>query len=789
MKKAILLVVGTALLLLGGCGGSSEIQSTACGAGTARVDGQCIAVQDGGRGAVCGAGTALVNGTCVVAPAATITSARMTLLDVRHDLTKPAHLNIPIHVTFGIVARGQVDGGPAPVNKVNVLFSFAAVPGKDGGLPAGADGGAVAASCNAANGIDVNVVGDGAEHTYKAEIVPNDACAALFAPGATQVAVSLAVAFDQAVPIPSVDYPPVTFSEGQKAQPINALCRSKLAAPGPGNPTGCVSNLMLAPVATDGSGTKLVDMNIDAIEPQSVVANVWPTQQDPYTPVGSAETSNSSLVVDLQVALLGRDPTKLKQDYSGVTLQDMSKLPRAVADRIRALPTAEQQAALTQYLNILTDGLTPAQEDALDDLPGPASVQYWMAPATGTDFNNWQQLPIDDPKNPDASGHVMEIPLANINAGEPAVFSHALYFENTPGAAFQLHDALTTGTWKSYSEFKIKGCMILGFPESGDTGDTEPVLDAPAPGERGPTNCKEFRVKVVRVLPASAADNSLSWQDQWDRKIGADVASLRGVINTQNILDLGGARTTNDATVTLAGTIGVDYSVELVRITANAGALTAQASSYYNTGVTAFGVSIASDGNTGSSLTFSDTKTFAKQWSFPTLSWPVGPARIFITGSVGGNLGLTSTITVAASQDASNFPAVPAATSSGQFVATFTPSAELNGSVTGGIAVAIVSVSMTAALQVVRVSAPLVATLQWGVTGGGTGGAPVSQLTVGANAKLDLTNTWLNTEILANGTLGVCFFCVGTTVSIAKFQNPVDTTNIMTRTAPSVVLQ
>ena len=120
MKKAILLVVGTALLLLCGCGGGSTEISTACGAGTVRVNGQCLAGGDGGQGAVCGTGTALVNGTCVVAPAATITSARMTLLDVHHDLTKPARLNIPIHLAFGIVARGQVDGGPA-INKMHLM--------------------------------------------------------------------------------------------------------------------------------------------------------------------------------------------------------------------------------------------------------------------------------------------------------------------------------------------------------------------------------------------------------------------------------------------------------------------------------------------------------------------------------------------------------------------------------------------------------------------------------------------------------------------------------------------
>ena len=706
-------------------------------------------------GATCGPGTAEVNGECVVAAPAstTLVKSRLTYLNVKYDLAMPVFLNNSVPLRFGITSTSADTGKPV-TTEVNVVFSFVEAVPADPANPRSCD----------SNGMVLKLVGNGIEQQFDADIFPTTDCAAWVGTGATA---NLAVDFDRGLRLSSkptgIDYPPVVFSSALAGAADNQQCRK---VGGANAAKGCVYALALAPtpVGTDGT-TALVDVKLDSLKPESSVAVVWPTQEDPDVPAGARESDPPSILVHAVFVMEGRDPYQRKVDAS--------KLP---ADLLAADPA---------LANDLKYGKSDAELDALDDLPGSAAVRYDISPSNRISAGAWLPLFIGDPANPDADAHVQEIALRELEPGAENGLTHELYIE---GAA---RDAMATGgAWAAEDDFTVRGCLIAGFPEGGNAGEDDGD-EAPAGGDVTGGDCKTFRVRLVKAQPPATSASAHNFDGAWGRTAGSpERVALVGNLRTSNALDLGGARTETEGTVEIKGRIGSDFAIQLFRAFAKGGALTTQAKSYVDVGVDAFGVNLFGVQNTGSELTISQPFTVAKAFQFPGLAFGFGPVSIGITAGVGGNVGITPSITVSAKEGGeASEPALAAATSSGMVQTAITPNVGLNGNVTGGIVVFVAKAAAVATVQVVDISFPLAATVRWGVTETDPTSAAVKKIAVLGKLNWDLELKWLNVSVDAVGRIGIGFFSVSRTFNIWTFENPIDKTSLLNRELAATVLE
>lgn len=710
----------------------------ACGDGTVVQNGFCV---PSAPPLVCGPGTVAVNGQCVVAPAPSLAKVRLTTLKVKYDVTKPAYINNALALHFGITASSSDNAKPVK-GTVNVTFSFIEPVPSDPAAPKRCD----------SNGIDVTLIGDGTEQFFDADIFPADDCKELAGQGAT---VNLAVDFDKGLRLSmkptGIDYPPLDFTAATASSPNNQLCHKSSDATMPG--AGCVYDIALQPTPLDANGKPQINMQLESLAPESAVAMAWSTQQDPDVPAGQHETTQPSMVVNLALSLEGRDPYKHKVDPSKVPPELIASDPTILDD--------------------LKFGLSDADLDALDDLPGTLAVKYDIAPTQALANNVWKSLGIDDPKNPAPDGHVTEIDLTEVEPGAVASFCHELYIEG---------DALTAvstgGDWEKFNLFTVRGCIIPSFPEGGNTGDPDDGTGAGVPAS---DNCKTFPVRLVRATRVLPLATSHSFDMTWTRAVGsADRLQISGTLRSNNSLDLNGARSDSEGTLDLAGRIGSDFKVQLARAFGKASALTTRASSSLDVGIEAFGVSIFSYQNSAAEFTYSQTFMVAKSFQFPVLSYGFGPVSVGITAGVGGNIGLTPNFVIAAKEGGEpSIPELANATSNGLLTVGITPNIGLTGNVTGGIDVFVAKAAVVATLQVVDVGLPITGTLRWGVTQ--LDGTNVKQMTVVGNVSTDLTLTWLNASIDLIGKIGVGWFSASTTINIFKYENPQEVVNLLSR--------
>ena len=723
--RSMLLLI--AALTLGGCGGSDD--STASGLS-------------------CGAGTVQSGSQCVAAASATLTKARLTYLKVKYDLAKPALLNNSIPIRFGITASSADPAKPA-TTPVNVIFSFVEAAPADPANPKSCD----------SNGVVLRLVGNGVEQQFDADIFPTSDCAAWVGDGAVA---NLAVDFDRGLRLSDkptgIDYPPVVFSKAQAAAADNQLCRKGTSASDPG--LGCAYAVSLQPAPVGGAdGKTLVNIKFHSAVPNSSVAVLWPTQAEPDVPASGHESADPSLVVNAAFVMEGRDPYKTKVDPA--------KLP---PELIAAVPT---------IANDLKYGMTDAEIDALDDLPGDLVVRYDFAPSSRISAGGWLPLSIHDPASENEDVHVQTLTLHELESGVENGFTHELFIE---GSA---RDAVASGgVWASLEDFTVRGCVVASFPEGGNSGDQD-ADEAPAGGDVAGGDCKTFKVRLVRALLPVSSASAHSFDATWTRTAGdAQNVALTGSLRTNNTLDLSGARSDTEGTVQINGRIGsTDFGVQLVRAFAKGGALTARASSFIDVGLDAFGVNVAGQQATGSEQSFSTPITFAKGFQFPALSFGFGPVSIGITAGVGGNIGLTPSITVSAKEGGeASEPALAAASSSGMVQTTFTPNVGLTGNVTGGVNLLVAKGAIVATVQIVDIGFPLSATARWGVTETDPANAgAVKKLTALGKLTWDLEVRWLNVSVDAVGQLGVCFLCVSRTFNIWKYDNPVEKTSLLVR--------
>jgi hypothetical protein len=705
-------------------------------------------------GLTCGPGTVAANGQCVVAAVTppTLTRARLTYLNVKYDLAKPVFLNNAVPIRFGITATSADPAKPVSA-EVTVVFSFVEALPADPAKPRSCD----------SNGIVLKLVGNNIEQQLDEKIYPTGDCADWVGAGASA---HLAVDFDRGLRLSGsptgIDYPPVVFSAALAGAADNQLCRK---AGNPADAKGCVHVLALQPTPVGADGKALVDVKLESLKPESSVVVVWPAQEDLDVPAGKHESDTPSLVVNAAFVMDGKDPYKNKVDPAKIPPELVAEVPTIVND--------------------LKYGLSDAELDALDDLPGDATIRYDIVPSNKVGAGAWLPLAIDDPKSEDADAHVQSIAIRELEPGTQNGFTHALYIEGDTRVAMA-----SGGIWANDDDFTVRGCLVAGFPEGGNAGEQD--SDAPVGGEVAGGDCKTFKVRVVRAPPPTTSASAHSFDGNWSRTAGnAERVAVIGSLRTNNALDLSGARSDTEGVAEIKGRIGsTDFGVQLFRIFAKGGALTVQGSSFYDVGVDAFGVNVLGQQQTAAALAYSTPFTFAKTFQFPVLSFGFGPVSIGITAGVGGNVGLTPSITVSAKDgpEASE-PALAAATSNGMIQTTVTPNVGLTGNVTGGVDLALAKGQIVATVQVVDIGFPLTATVRWGVTETDPASSAVKKLAVLGKLNWDLELKWLNVDVNAVGQLGVCFFCVSRTFNVWKYDNPTEKASLLVRELAATVLE
>ncbi len=697
-----------------------------------------------------------------------LTKVRLTYLQLKYDVTKPAFLNSSVPIKFGITSNSADPSNPGK-GSVVVLFSFVEAAPAPPATPRSCD----------SNGIALQLVGNGVEQQFEADIFPTSDCATWI--GEAGAMANLGVDFDAGLRLSGmptgIDYPPVVFSTANANAADNQLCRKTLDpnAPDPGR--GCVYALTLQPTKTGADGKPLVDVQVVSMKPDSSVAVLWPTAEDPDVPAGMRETDPPSVLVNAAFMLEGRDPYQNLIDPDGDGMVEASDLP------------PELVAADPGIVERLKFGLTDMELGALDDLPGTAAVKYDIVPTHLLAPDAWLPLAIDDPKNMDPDGHVQEIDLTELDPGTETAVAHALYFEGetrtkvSPG-----------GEWEAETAFTIRGCIVASFEEGGNAGEEEDPEDMPAGGDVPMGDCRTFTVMLTRPPAPSAVATTAqatvvqmhSFNMDWTRAVGdAQKAQVSGGLSTKNTLDLNGAKSETEGVLEIKGY----FNVKLFRAFAKASALTALATSSYEFGIEAFNISLFAKTMAGAELTYEMPFTMGPTFQFPVFSIGFGPVSIGITAGVGGEVGITPKITLSAKQGAPDPPVMGLenATSNGLLKATVEPSAALTGNVTGGIDITLAKAALVAMLQVLKIGFPVSAELRWGVTEQDMQ-MMVRKLTVTGGLKWDLSLSWLNFTLDAIGSLGPCPICASKTINILKYQNGEETFNLLMRTLPAPIV-
>ena len=728
------------------------------------------------------AATATPTGELSVTPTPTggtgsaLTRVRLTYLQVKYDSSKPAILNNSVPIKFGITSNSADQSNPGKASVV-VLFSFVEAAPVPPATPRSCD----------SNGTVLELVGNGVEQQFEADIFPTSDCASWVGEGGAMA--NLRVDFDAGLResgMPTgIDYPPVVFSTANANAADNQLCRKTLDpnAPDPGR--GCAYALTLQPVPNGTDGKPLVNVQVVRMKPESSVAILVPTAEDPDVPMGMHESDEPAVLVNAAFMLQGRDPYKNLIDPDGDGMVEESDLP------------PELVAADPGIVERLKFGLTDMELGALDDLPGTAAVKYDIVPTRLLGPDAWLPLAIDDPKNPDPDGHVQEIELTELDPGTETSVAHALYIDGearekvSPG-----------GEWAADTDFTIRGCIVASFEEAENTGEEEDPDDIPEGGDVPMGDCRTFKVMLMRPAAPSAEATTAqatavqmhSFNMDWTRAVGdAQKAQLSGGLRTNNTLDLNGAKSETEGVLEIKGY----FNVKLFRAFAKASALTALATSGYEFGIEAFNISLFGRQMMGAELAYEMPFTMGPTFSFPVFSIGFGPVSIGITAGVGGEVGITPKISLSAKQGP---PAAPGtgeppitglenATSNGLLKATIEPSAALTGNVMGGINLVVAKAALTAMLQVLKIGFPVTAGLRWGVTEQDMQ-MMVRKLTITGGLSWDLTLNWLNFTLDAMGSLGPCPFCLSKTINILKYENPEQKFNLLMRSleAPIVLV-
>ncbi|MDH5674312.1 MAG: hypothetical protein OEZ06_19315 [Myxococcales bacterium] len=639
----------------------------------------------------------------------------------------PSFINERIPVLLGITAESDDPASEATENVV-VLVSFV-----------DADDPSSEATACSSNGLDLELVGDGTEHTYEVVIWPITECAELIG---KKVALRVEIDPEEET---SVSSEPLLTNEASASSPANKACQ--------GPDPGCVHELELAFGPADADGETLVDVDFVGFSSESSVA-VLPQQLPPGQMIDPArpEDPRPALSVHTRLLLNGRHP------YESAVDPD-------------ALPED-----LTQAEPEIVDGLTFGRQDVdtLDDLPGTVRLRYEISAAS--DGQDWLPLSVGT-----GSERALEVQVDELTPGTPNDFTHDLHLEGDTLAA-----VTGTGVWAQEDTFVVRGCF---------TTDFEQLRPVPEEGE-----CRSLDVMLIEdtgVVESGAASLSLTQVARFSHggsRIGA-VAEFK----TENVLDVNKISALGQAELRLKGKIGRSFDIQIFNAfgsleapfdgdgtevpdedptnsrsgdpaTATSGKKRKIPDGVQDGNVTLFGIEVFSNRSVGADIEEDDPFTISRSQLIFAGRFGFGPVGLAFDFHAGGQAGLNATaglglfvgegLCTEAVPVEADAPAVERCIT---LDTTIEPFVSLTAEAFGGVDARVVKAGVVVDLTIARFGLPLQSSLSLGQD-------TSDQFLVHAGVGQDLTFLPLAGELKLVGTIRFFRKKVSRSVTIVSFQ-------------------
>ncbi|WP_224372998.1 hypothetical protein [Hyalangium versicolor] len=360
------------------------------------------------------------------------------------------------------------------------------------------------------------------------------------------------------------------------------------------------------------------------------------------------------------------------------------------------------QPLLTLDTGVMLEGM---ERNGTGVIPGEGiQLTYSIAPHEG-DTNDWQPLFQDDTN--ETVSH-----LSRISPQEPLHVSHHLHA--TPAVWEKLK-----GTWAQQNTFDIRACLDASFSQSGN---------AESAGETGTLNdCHAVTIQLVRAPARSAQQaGTQAWSYNWSQTYGGSSLSLTPSFNTINVVDLTGSQIPQAggkpqqgamAQISGAANLGGQYAgalgqTPLFQGSAQAVAYVALNNSFVSGSINAFGVNLYGfnkQANIPNPIYSQDWNAMKQLCANSTYIVVAIPVSLQFCGS--GTIGLTAELNIGNS-------GVQGQTGQGGRVqGTASPYANLAASASASVGLPGASIGVQGSLTLLDAKAPLVTTLDWGLTG------------------------------------------------------------------------
>jgi hypothetical protein len=477
-------------------------------------------------------------------------------------------------------------------------------------------------------------------------------------------------------------------------------------------------------VVRDGSGKPVLDDNGNQ---QIILDSEGRPEQATYNDNGTDKPKwaygPADLDLDVTVMVYGADDSKLDN-----------------ADEAEDLSPTDSEAAAN---NVLSDhGL---------------QLQYSIRPSNSADPNAWAPLYLHkqgEQAKADESGESgqeqTQFEETKAVPATPHYYSHGLYVENDCGerntatcnASLNPRTEIVSGEWSNETDFVVRACLV----PVDDNGDEDEALD-----DNPQNNCRELALKVVRhdTSGSSTIAASYGYNFQWANGAGSQSTLRLGwSLRSWNKVDTAGAVVDNEAAVTLGSDL-IGYT-DILKGWAKGAAYVSLAGSYYDYGISTFGIKLWGDAKTASQYHWGQDWNVSKEIRKGAIVW-AGPVPIQLELRFGGIAGLAIDLDVVGVntpitgvEESENFlrSKSPSSSRIGLAQLAVTPYGQIAATASAAITAGVVRAGVASDLTLLNMRTPLTGRLWWGMTNL----SPVT-LTAGAWADLKLNLTVMSGEV------------------------------------------
>lgn len=444
--------------------------------------------------------------------------------------------------------------------------------------------------------------------------------------------------------------------------------------------------------------------------------------------VREGESRTPALVVQSSLVYNGRDPYVAKVNPDEIPAELRSQVPGIAED--------------------LNFGLDAAALDAVDRLPGSATIRYTLAPAS--DPEDALALSIGQDGGATAGSAVVD----RVNPGIAMGLAHDLYIE---GEALEALSA--GGRLAGETAFVVRGCLTADFEQ--ESADAE--------------QCQAVQIELVRETAEGSGATEVTFNRRLERSLGNSRINVAAVMETNNQLSRAGAFSRSEGRVELNGNLGRAFSVTMVGAHAEAELSGERAA--YDAAVVAFNETVfsASDERDGT-LTQEEDFSIDKSFRIGSLGFGFGPAQIGFTIDVGGRVGLEIADELAAIADEGECQELLATEAGmigcGRLARTVTPNFALTARIFGGLNLRVVRAGVEANLRLIETRFPLTAELGFGLSN-------EQSFLVRGGVDWDMTLQLINGDVQIVGSVGFRRFRRTLRVNLFSFGSPVNTFDLL----------